>query len=353
MTSLAKIRMLLDKSSNPLYFYDDDADGLVSYLLLRREFRKGNGVIIRTRGTHFNEEELYLRKIEEYNPDVVAFLDKPTLNQDIFDKIDVKKIWIDHHNVVDVIGVNYYNPRIKDKNDNKPTSYLCYKVTKSKKDLWLATVGSVADWNLILFDRFKKKYRDLTRDFGHLKVKKKIMADDVLYNTKLGELIRIFSFLLKGKVNEVSRNIEMLMRINDPYEILEKKSEDGRKLFENAEKVNSQYLELLDKALNENKKSKGRVIPFIYVSDKISFTSDLANELIHRNHGKIIAVGRIKDEQIRFSLRSSIGDVELPIVIEKIFGEIKGTGGGHEHAAAVGIHKDDCERFIQLLRKYA
>ena len=339
--------MLLKESHNPLYFYDDDADGLVSYLLLRKGFGKGNGVIIRVRGMHIDEEELYLRKIAEYNPDLVVFLDKPTLNQDVFDKIHVKKIWIDHHSVVDVKGVNYYNPRIRDKKNNKPTSYICYKITK--KDLWLASVGSVSDWSLVLFRKFKKSYRDLSEE---IKSSWNVKPDDVLYDTKLGDLIRIFSFLLKGKVNEVNKNIEILLKINDPYEILDKKSENGRRLFEAAEKVKKQYLDLLKKALDEGKKSKGRVLAFTYLSDKISLTSELANELIHRNPGRVIAVARIKDEQMRVSLRSSVNDVELPGILDKIFNEMKGSGGGHEHAVAVEIHRDDYEKFIKLLRKH-
>ncbi|MBI2507386.1 DHH family phosphoesterase [Candidatus Woesearchaeota archaeon] len=342
------IRKLLKESSNPLYFYDDDPDGLVSYLLLRKGFGKGNGIIIRVRGTSLNEEELYLRKIEEYNPDLVVFLDKPTLNQDVFDKINVKKIWIDHHDVVDVKGVYYYNPRMRNKKNNKPTSYLCYKITK--KDLWLGTVGSVADWSLVLFNSFKKRYGDLV---GDVKNFKNIKADDVLYNTKLGELVRIFSFILKGRTKDVKKNIEMLLKIDDPYEILNKESENGKILFEGAEKIKNKYNLFLKKAISTGKRTRGRIIAFSYIADDISFTSDLANEMIHKFPVKIIAVGRIKEEMMRISLRSSLNDVELPKIIEKIFSEMKGSGGGHEHAAAVEIHKDDYKKFINLLRKYA
>lgn len=347
MTTLETIRKLLKESHNPLYFYDDDPDGLVSYLLLKRRFEKGVGVIIRVRGLSLDEEELYLRKINEYNPDLVVFLDKPTLNQDVFDKINVRKIWIDHHDVVDVKRVYYYNPRVKNKRDNKPTSYLCYKITK--KDLWLATVGVVADWSLATFSEFKKKYKGLV---GGIELLEDVKADDVLYNTKLGELVRIFSFIMKGKTKDVKNNIEMLLKINDPYEILDKKSENGKILFESAEKIKSKYNSFLKKALDTSRRARGRIIAFSYIADEISFTTDLANEMIHRFPGKIIAVGRIKEEMMRISLRSSLNGVELPKVIEKIFNEMKGSGGGHEHAVAVEIHKDDYKKFINLLRKY-
>lgn len=347
MTTLETIRKLLKESHNPLYFYDDDPDGLVSYLLLKRGFEKGTGVIIRVRGMSLDEEELYLRKIEEYNPDLVVFLDKPTLNQNVFDKIYIKKIWIDHHDVVDVKGVYYYNPRMKNKRDNKPTSYICYKITK--KDLWLATVGVVADWSLATFSEFKKKYKDLV---GGIELLKDVKADDVLYDTKLGELVRIFSFILKGRTKDVKNNIEMLVKINDPYEILDKKTENGERLFESAEKIKNKYHPFLKKAFDTGKRTRGKIIAFAYLSDEVSFTSDLANEMIHRFPGKVIAVGRIKDEMMRISLRSSLNDVELPKIIEKIFSEMKGSGGGHEHAVAVEIHKDDYKKFINLLRKH-
>lgn len=345
MTSLKTIRTLLKESHNPLYFYDDDPDGLVSYLLLKRGFGKGNGVIIRIRGTHLDEGELYLNKINEYNPDIVVFLDKPTLSQDIFDKINVKKIWIDHHKVIRVKGVYYYNPRMKNKRNNKPTSYICYKI--AAKDLWLAGIGTVADWSLALFKDFRKKYPDL---IGEIELKN-LKADDVIYRTKLGSLVRIFSFVLKGKTSDIKKNIDMLLKINDPYEILEKKSMEGKSIFENSEKFLKKYTSLLEKAVDENKKSK-RLVVFTYIADDVSFTSDLANELIHKFSGKIVAVGRIKDEQMRVSLRSSNDDVELPKIIDKICSEIKCSGGGHEHAVAAEIHKDDFEKFIKLLRRF-
>jgi len=346
MTTLMKIRELLEKSINPLYFYDDDPDGVISYLLLKRKFGKGNGVIIRVRGLHLDEEELYLKKINEFNPDLVVFLDKPTLNQNVFDKIDVGKIWIDHHEIVKVKGVHYYNPRIRNKKDNRPTSYICYKIVK--QDMWLAAIGVASDWSLALFSEFKKKYPEFLGDVSLLR---NVKPDDVLYKTKLGELARIISFALKGKTLDVRKNIDTLYKIGDPYEILEKKTDSGRKLSESAEKFKKKYSDLLKNAVDENRRSK-RLIIFRYVADDVSFTADLANELLHRFPGKIIAVCRIKDEQTRISLRSSVGDVELPRIIDKICNEIKCSGGGHEHAAAMEIHKDDFDKFIKLLRKH-
>ena len=345
MDRIREIRTILEDSSNPLFFYDDDPDGLVSYLLLKRKYKKGTGIIIRVRGMHgVDEDELYLRKIEENHPDVVVFLDKPTLNQEIFDKIDVKtKIWIDHHEPVKVKNVIYYNPMLENKNN--PTSYLCYEITQS--DLWLAAIGSTADWSTVLLKDFKKEYPELVKEVNSLP---KVKPDDVLYNTKLGELARRFSFMLKGKTKDVKNISNLLMKIKDPYEILERKSKEGKELFDKSQKVMKEYNVFMKKALNEEKDRN--VIVFRYHSDTSSFTADLANELIHRNPHCVIMVARNSEEQVRVSLRSGEKGVDLRKMLAKIFEEMDGDGGGHEHASAASIHEKDFNTFVEKVKEY-
>ena len=156
--------------------------------------------------------------------------------------------------------------------------------------------------------------------------------------------------MLKGNSLEVNKNISIFSKIESPYEILKEETPKGKFISKYSNKINKIYHNLLEKSLKDVTENK--ILLFIYPDSKISFTSDLANELIHRYPKKIIAVSRIKDEMIRISLRTSLNNVELPGVINKIFNEMKGGGGGHEHAAAVEIHKDDFEKFIKLLRKY-
>src|SRR3989344_3558509 len=94
--SLEQIKEFLNKSENPLIFFDDDPDGLCSYLLLSRYFKKGYGVIIKASP---KLDISYLRKVEEYCPDLVLILDQPSIEQEFVDKINVPIIWIDHHPV--------------------------------------------------------------------------------------------------------------------------------------------------------------------------------------------------------------------------------------------------------------
>ena len=41
---IEEIKEHLEKAQNPLFFYDNDADGLCSFLLLRRYLGRGKGV---------------------------------------------------------------------------------------------------------------------------------------------------------------------------------------------------------------------------------------------------------------------------------------------------------------------
>ena len=68
---LDEIRGYLDKAENPLIFFDEDPDGLCSYLLLRKYMDKGRGVIVKRSR---DMAELYVRKVEEYSPDIIFIL---------------------------------------------------------------------------------------------------------------------------------------------------------------------------------------------------------------------------------------------------------------------------------------
>src|SRR3989344_6764795 len=104
---IQEIRDALEQAKNPLFFFDDDTDGLTSFLLLYRKYKKGHGVPVKAPQT---EENLYLRKIREYDPDLVVVLDRPVLPQTLLNQMHVPVVWIDHHEPVSRQGVQYYNP---------------------------------------------------------------------------------------------------------------------------------------------------------------------------------------------------------------------------------------------------
>ena len=97
-----EIRKLLDESENPLFLYDDDPDGLCSYLLLRKYLGRGKGMVVKT--AHFVNSSL-IKVVRTYSPDKIFILDVAKVSQDFVDKINIPIIWIDHHDLIDLKGI--------------------------------------------------------------------------------------------------------------------------------------------------------------------------------------------------------------------------------------------------------
>jgi single-stranded DNA-specific DHH superfamily exonuclease len=331
-----EIREILNKSTNPLFFYDDDPDGLVSYLLLRKHFKKGRGIVVKSSPTL---DLIYLRKVKELNPDKVFILDKPIVTQEFVDQVNVPVIWIDHHEPIILEGVKYFNPRLSNKKDARPTSYWCNEVVND--DDWLSAVGIIGDW--FIPDHFNdliKKYPDLlfkTKDPG-----------DILFDSEFGKLVKVFSFALKGTIEEIRNNVSVLLKIESPYEILNKLTPAGKFLYKNFEKFNREYSSLLEKAREcYDKKTKSLV--FIYPSTKNSHTGPLSNELIHEHPNTLLIIGRKKNDTVKMSIRHS--KRVLPPLIKKALDGLEGYGGGHDHACGAKVRESDFKIFVERLQK--
>lgn len=331
---LQQIKEELDNSQNPLFFFDDDPDGLCAFLLLYRYKMEGHGFVVKT---HPKLDARSAPKIEQYDADKAFVLDIAKLEQDFIDASKVPVIWVDHHGPYERNNVKYFNPRIIKKDANIPTTYLCYKVVE--QDLWIAMVGCIADYYLPDFlDEFKKKYPDLLND--------KKTVGDLYFKSKVGTLIKIFSFSLKGKTSEVMKNIKILTRIESPYEILNRETAKGKFIFQRYERINKLYVDLLDSAVKTAGKEK--LLVFTYSEDNMSFTGDLANELLYRFPDRIIMVGRKKDDDIRISLRSK--NILLPPILEKSLVGLDGYGGGHEYACGANVKESHFKEFIERIK---
>ena len=334
MITLKKIHEMIEKSQNPLIFFDDDPDGLCSYLLIKKHFDKGHPVIVKSSP---ELDDSYLKKIKEYSPDLVIVLDKPILSQDFIDGVNVPIIYIDHHPINDIKGVHYFNPLFKDKKDDRPTTYWCYQLTK--ENLWIAAIGTAADYSLSTIKEFNKKFPDLSK-----------YTDDpakVIYKTKLGKLIRIFWFNIKHPHYKSLQYVNLLEKINSPYELLDESTDNAKEAIKIYEKVNKEYKKLLIEAL---KPQKSKVHLFIYNQGKISFTPELSSEIQYHFKNKLIIVGRQKDNLMKLSLRYQNGDLRK--MLERALEGLDGGGGGHEHACGSHIHQRDFKEFLERLESY-
>tara|TARA_Y100000310_G_C20696019_1_gene825802 strand:+ start:2794 stop:3822 length:1029 start_codon:yes stop_codon:yes gene_type:complete len=330
------IRKELDECQRPLFLFDDDPDGLSSFLLFYRYKREGKGIIVKT---HPKLDTSLIPKVEEYEPDKIFILDVPVVEQEFIDQCKRPVIWVDHHTPSQLNGVKYFNPRVSTPDEHEPTSSLCYNVVK--QDLWLAAAGTIGDWFILpLLDDFKKEYPKLLP-------KEYKQAPDVLFNSKLGTLIRIFSFILKGTTHDAMKYIKVLTRVADPMEILDQQTAQGKFVYKRFEKINRKYEDLLEAAIAQNK--KGEYLIYTYEADKMSFSSDLSNELIYRYPEKIIFVGRKKAGFVKGSVRSA--KKVISTVLEKALVGIEGYGGGHELACGFCVNEEDFDRFVENFKR--
>jgi len=331
---IKEFRKALDESARPLFFFDDDPDGVCSFVQLYRYKGDGKGIILKT-GHQLTED--FVRKVDEYQPDLIIVLDIANVQQEFLDKVSQKVLLLDHHPILDLKKVEYYNPLLHNKDDNRPTSYWAYQI--AKKDLWIGMTGCVADWQLTdLKKEFVKQYPDLMD-------KKVSKPDDALFESRIGLLARIISFSIKGSARDAMKYVKILTRTKDPGEILDQTSAQGVYIYKRFQKYNKEY----EKLLKSVKVTRSKLLLFTYSDKNTAVTSDLSNELLHKYPDKFVLVGRKRNEEVKMSLRSATVKV-LPI-LKKALKNVEGYGGGHDYACGANIKTKDFDKFVKAVKK--
>ncbi len=343
---IAEIKEHLEKTQNPVFFFDNDNDGLASFLLLRRFIDRGKGVPIKS----YPELNVsYYRKIEEFNSDYIFILDKPVISQEFLNKAkkdNIPVVWIDHHQTegqthnYDNPGINYYNPYLVDKT-NEPVSYISYKATNKKEDIWIAVIGCISDCYLPdFYSEFEKKFPEL----GKKNPKEPKPPFDVLYNSEIGKIARILDFSLKDNTTNVMNMIRFLTKAKGPMDILEENSKT-KQILKRYNEINSKYQVLLNKA---REKATSKLIFFQYGGD-LSLSANLANQLSYEYSEKVIVIAYIKGDIVNISLRSN-GDVRKMTLLA-IDGIEGASGGGHRNATGAIISFDKLPIFKERIEK--
>lgn len=345
---LTELRNAIEGSRRPLIFFDDDTDGLAAFLLIYK-FAQGFSEDIKGVPVKDNpvlRSSIFLRKIEEFNPDRVFVLDKPIIDQEFLDNVKQDVYWLDHHPLVERGRVKYFNPlkhhSTEYNPDNRPTSYWAYKTLEdfAKNHLWIAMFGCIGDWFVPEFAKeFHKQYPDLLP--WNSKIKN---PGYVLHETKLGRLCRIIQFNMKCSTEDALKSMKIMTRIGNPYEILEQQTPQGRFIYDQYEKIHRIY----ERIKSEMKKNRGKLILYIY-KEKFALTGDLANEIQYYNPDKVVLIAREKEDEMVCSIRSQ--NIEIRDILKKSLIGIQGHGGGHAHACGCGIKKSDFPAFIVNMKK--
>jgi len=337
---IREIKEHLENAQNPVFFYDNDADGLCSYIILRRYLGRGRGVAIRT---HPDIDLGYMRKVQELKADYIFVLDKPSLGEKFvreMDNMGIPIVWIDHHDIDENHkGVFSYNSSKQGSKEGEPVTRICYEVTKRKEDMWIAMIGCIADNHLPDFhEEFAKRHRDF---WG---AKKEIKRPfDAYYKTGIGLLARALSFGLKDSITNVVALQNFLVSCKSPDELMsdmDSYSSFGKKYRE----IKKKYDFLIKKSRQKNDE---KLLFFSYSGD-LSISSEISNELYYHNPDKIIVVAYDNGGVVNISLRGK----NVRDLIEKVLPEFEGaTGGGHLDAVGVRVKSKDLERFKEALKE--
>lgn len=331
---IKEIKEHLERAQNPLFFFDNDPDGLCSFLLLQRYIKRGKGVAIKSFPDLTGD---YFKKVSELKSDYVFILDKPVISKEFWEKIEqvnLPVVWIDHHEVQVKIPdfVNYYNPIYNKDKKSEPVSVLCYQITNKKEDMWIAFVGAISDRFLPdFYPEFKKKYPDLDYDSKN--------AFDLIYKTDMGKISKLMSAGLKDKTSNVVVMLKFLMKAKNPYEVLEE-SKGNLLMHRRFKHIENRYKRLLKEAL-EGHNPLDKILFFQYGGD-LSISAELSNELSYKFPDKYIVVMYVKAVKVNISIRGE----KIRDKVLKVINGIEGArGGGHENAVGAQVKIEDLELF--------
>jgi single-stranded DNA-specific DHH superfamily exonuclease len=338
---LDEVREYLEKAQNPIFFYDNDADGFCSYIILRRFLKRGKGVAIKS---YPDLQESYLRKVDEFNSDLVVVLDKPLISKEFVDELSKRSlplIWLDHHDLPQP-EFNYgqifrFNSSLEGGRKSEPTTSIAYNITRNKEDSWIAVMGCIADHNLPFFlGDFVERYPE----FWKKGIKEPFEA---YYNTEIGQIAQSIGFGLKDSISNVVMMQNFFIECKSPKEVLveSSKNEAFRKKIK---EIKKKYYSLLDKA----KSIKINNLLFFTYSGDLSISSELANELSYLNPGKYIVVAFLKGNTVNISMRGK----DVSDLLGKVLKTIEGaSGGGHQMAVGARMRSDRLEEFKEMIVK--
>lgn len=335
-----EIREHLARSQKPVFYYDNDADGLCSFLLFARFLGRGEGVAIRS---YPALDASYARKAQEAGADAVFILDKPVLDAGFVEalrQLAIPVIWIDHH---ETQGSAFptdepffaYNPLHGRKKSSEPVTYWAQRVCRRADDLWIAVMGCIADHYLPDFaDDFASRFPEL---WG-IGIQEPF---DAYYRTEIGTLARALNFGLKDSASNVVRLQHYLLACRTPCDVLAEVPENVA--FRH---IYTTLLARYHSLFMEAERCRQNKLLFFSYSGATSMSAELANELRYRFPQCVVAVAYVKGGVTNLSLRGA----RVSVVLERILPRLtSASGGGHEDAVGARIQSSELALFCTLL----
>ena len=336
-TQLQEIKQHLEASQNPLFFFDNDVDGLCSFLILRRAIDRGKGIAIKS----FPDlKEQYVKKVEELNPDAIFILDKAELSKEFADAIEEKGIpmtWIDHHETKTskeiIAKTSYYTSYPS----SEPTTYIAQKVFNKQEDMWLAIIGCIGD---VYMPDFAEKFAEENPEL----ISKNIDAFDALNSSEIGKIVRMLNFGLMDSITNVVKLVKYLFKATNAYDILEE-NQDTKQLHKRYTALNEFLNKQVEKA--ESLLDTSSPLIFFTYSGNTSMSAEISNKLYYKHPDKLIVVAFKRPEKVNISIR---GDKALEVTKKAIENIEFATGGGHVNATGAMVPIGDFNKFKENIQ---
>ena len=342
-TIFSRLRTKIKKAQRPLLLFDDDCDGVCAYLILKTI--NSNAIPIIVDGNAIVDQR-HIPYVALHNPDLIVILDVADIHQEFLKEVQVPIIWLDHHSLhkpkkkVTLCSPLKYDPEDR---FSYSTATMSYAIAQEK--WWLAITGTIADWIL------PKEIKKIQKAFPGL-LEKTASAPQALFESQFGKLVFIIDFNLKKSGMHQMQIIQRVEEVKHPQEILQQTTDTGRYLYERVQEYFEEYEALVESARKEYK-AQDPLVVFSIDKSTISFTREVANRLIYDFPEKVIVITRKRADDLRISVRSNeTTDIDLPKMLEEIFKEISGNGGGHKNACGCTIKVRDRERFLEQVRSY-
>ncbi len=337
-TQLQEIKDQLEASQNPLFFYDNDVDGLCSFLILRRSIGRGRGVAIKS----FPDlKEQYLKKVEELNPDAIFILDKAELSKEFADGAEEKGIpitWIDHHESKtpqEIIDKTSYYTSFP---SSEPTTYIAQKIFNRQEDLWLGMIGCIGD---VYMPDFAEKFAEENPEL----MNSEVSAFEALNSTDIGKIVRMLNFGLMDSITNVVNLAKYLFKATNAYDILEE-NQYTKQLHKRYTQLNEFFNKQVKKA--ECGIDKNSPLIFFTYSGNTSMSAEISNRLYYKHPDKLTVVAFKRPEKVNISIRGS----NAAEVTKKAIADIEfATGGGHTVATGAMVLIDDFKKFKENVIK--
>ncbi|MCL5018020.1 MAG: DHHA1 domain-containing protein [Candidatus Parvarchaeota archaeon] len=334
----------IKNNDNFSIFYHLDSDGIISAVILSEAIEKLGKSVYAFRVSNYEDFEKGI-DMSYFSDNVILCDMQPT--KDFIERLSSRKLCvIDHHEVIDQGSSVYINPKMWGDNTYTPCSLLMYKLFDDivpELD-WVAAIGLIGDSggkvNGSFIKGVAKKYSVKLKDDEYLSDNDFGLASNMINSMTLEygrsgaeEAVGIIksSNSLKGLL-ENHRLISASTNANKELGLL-------REYFENRKELYDELVYFLDVDPTKKRYSSTLITPV---------------SLEKGYYGKIIVfMTKINSHTLRVNIRANGVNIKLPQVLRETFKNIRGTGGGHDMAAAAAIRPQDENKFKSLFLEEA